>query len=158
MTATVINGAQVDVVWIEGRVNHWLRFGRWRSERVHSRSHRMVTFDVGAVFGYLRWQANDYGTIAASFAVVRVVEPHQILSTHPGVHPGGELLLCVRGWARVQRVLEAIDQIEASRLDPARVAPGHWRHLHNRIEIGQPFRRYSREQHRAWELRRSIGG
>lgn len=156
MTATVINGAHVEIVWIEGRINHWVRFGHWRTERVHSRSHRTVSFAIGAVFGYLRWQANDYGTIVASFAVIRVTEPHQVLSTHSGVRPGGELLLCVQGWTRVQRVLEAIDQIEASRLDPAGIAPDYWRHLHNRIETGQPFRRYTREQHRAWELRRSI--
>ena len=156
MTAAPANEARVELVWIEGRTNHWIRFGHWYGERVHSRSHRTVAFPVGAVFAYLRWQANDYGTVGATFVVIRVVRPGEPAATYPGVDPGGELLLSVHGWARVQRVLDLIDQVEARKLDPSRIATAYWRHVHNRIAAGQSCRSYTHEQHRAWELRKEF--
>jgi hypothetical protein len=33
------------------------------------------------------------------------------------------------GWPKVERVLQAIDDIEALGIDPADVAPDHWRHI-----------------------------
>jgi len=72
------------------------------------------------------------------------------------VRPGGEILLRITGWPKVQRVLAAIDAIEALGIDPADAAPEHWRHLNNRIAVNEPFRVYSHEQHRAWLLRREV--
>ena len=45
---------------------------------------------------------------------------------------------------------------EALDIDAADAAPDHWRHLHNRLIAGEPPRPYSREQHRAWLLRRRL--
>jgi hypothetical protein len=70
--------------------------------------------------------------------------------------PGGDILLRISGWPKVQRVLAAIDAIEALDIDPADVAPEHWRHLNHRISVNEPFRIYSPEQHRAWLLRREV--
>ncbi len=53
-------------------------------------------------------------------------------------------------------VLAAIDAIEALDIDPADVAPEHWRHLNHRIGVNEPFRIYSHEQHHAWLLRREV--
>ena len=49
------------------------------------------------------------------------------------------------GWPKVERVLQAIDAIEALGVDPADVAPDYWRHVHNRLRAGEiavaPIRR-----------------
>jgi hypothetical protein len=74
----------------------------------------------------------------------------------PFVRPGGEILLRISGWPKVERVLQAIDAVEALGIDAADAAPDHWRHLHNRLIAGEPPRPYSRDQHRAWLLRRRL--
>ncbi|MNW18125.1 hypothetical protein D3C71_2175610 [compost metagenome] len=52
--------------------------------------------------------------------------------------------------------MHVIDAIERNGIDPADVAPDHWRHIHNRLIVNEPFRAYGREQHRAWMLRREF--
>lgn len=74
----------------------------------------------------------------------------------PFVRRGGELLLSVKGWPKVEKVLLAIDAVEALGLDPADAAPDHWRHLHNRLMVGQEPRAYTLERHQLWLLRREI--
>ena len=76
----------------------------------------------------------------------------------PGVTPGGEVLLRLSGWPKVERVIQAIDQVEALGIDPADACPDHWRHVHNRIAAGQAPRPYTLERHRAWLKRREIEG
>ena len=67
--------------------------------------------------------------------------------------PGAEILLRVVGWEKAQRVLRAIDAVEALGFLPQDVCPDHWRHVHNRLAAGDVPRAYSRQQHRAWRLR-----
>jgi len=74
----------------------------------------------------------------------------------PLVDPGGEILLRVHGWPKVEKVLHVIDAIERSGIDPADVALDHWRHIHNRLTVNEPFGTYTRQQHRAWLMRREI--
>ena len=68
----------------------------------------------------------------------------EVISTVPGVTPGGEILLRLDGWPRVKRALDAIADIEARGIDPAAVAPDWWRHLHNRIICNVSHRAYTR--------------
>ena len=72
------------------------------------------------------------------------------------MRPGGDILLRVDGWPKVQQVLSAIDAIEADRLDPCETAPDHWRHIGSHIAAGLPFRPYGPERHRAWLQRKAI--
>jgi hypothetical protein len=46
--------------------------------------------------------------------------------------------------------------VEQLGVDPADACPDHWRHIHNRLSAGDAPRPYTREQHRAWLLRRRI--
>ncbi len=85
--------------------------------------------------------------------ILRAAPPGGPISTVPGVTPGGEILLRLASWPKVQRVLEAIDIIEALGIDPKDAAPDHWRHVHNRISVGEKPRAYGRARHRAWLLR-----
>ena len=67
------------------------------------------------------------------------------------------MLLSTHSWPKVERVLQAIDAIEALGIDPADASPDYWRHLHNRLTTAQPAHAYTLLQHRAWLKRRSLG-
>lgn len=146
----------VDLTWDEGRIEHRIRFGRPVCDRVRDRHRRSVGFAPGSIFAFLRWAANDFGTVLSRIDILRAVGAGEAFQTVPFVRPGGEVLLKLAGWPRVERVLQLIDAIEALGIDPAEVAPDYWRHVHNRLTIGAEPRRYSRDQHRAWIARRGI--
>ena len=146
----------VELTWIEKKIEYWIRFGRERREQILDRRRRVLSFAPGSVFAFVRWASNDFGTVMSRLDIVRAVatgEPHQTL---PCVRPGGDILLKVEGWQKVERVLQSIDAIDAIGLDPIDIAPDHWRHIHNRLAAGDEPRAYSLEQHRAWLLRRSV--
>jgi len=52
-----------------------------------------------------------------------------------------------------QRIIDAVEALGA---DPADVAPDYWRHVHNRLTVGEAPRAYCRDQHRAWLRRRGM--
>ncbi len=147
---------RVELTWLEGRIEHWIRFGRDCSETVLDRRRRILSFPPGCVFAFVRWASNDFGTIISRIDVVRAVAHGEAYQTLPFVRPGGDILLRVTGWPKVERVLKAIDAVEAMHVDPVDVAPDHWRHVHNRLLAGYEPRPYSRDQHRAWLLRRGL--
>ncbi|MCP3461075.1 DUF2840 domain-containing protein [Bradyrhizobium sp. CCGUVB23] len=146
----------VELTWIEKRIEHWLRFGRRTEEKILDRRRSVSSFVPGSIFGFVRWASNDYGTVVSRMDIVRAVESGQRYQTLPFVRPGGEILLRVDSWPKVERVLQAVDAIDALAIDPADVAPEYWRHLHNRLAAGHVPRAYTREQHVAWLKRRSV--
>ncbi|HRN83185.1 MAG TPA: DUF2840 domain-containing protein [Hyphomicrobium sp.] len=146
----------VELTWREKRIEHRIRFGRIVDEQRLDRHRRIVSFAPGAVFAFVRWAANEYGTIISRVDIVRTVRADEPYQTLPFVRPGGEILLRISGWPKVERVLGAIDAIEALGIDPADTAPEHWRHLNNRVSVNEPFRVYSADQHHAWLRRREI--
>jgi hypothetical protein len=79
-------------------------------------------------------------------------------STEPPyrVRPGGESLLQISGWPKVEKVLQAIGAIEALDIDPADAAPEHWQHIHNRVSVGERPRPYTKTGHQAWLHRRKL--
>ena len=148
----------VELIWVEKRLEHWLRFGRVAADRIVTRKARVVSFRPDAVFAFVRWAANDYGTVSSRIDIVRAVGMGEPFTTLPFVRPGGDILLKIEGWPKVSQVLAAIDATEAAGVDPCDAAPDHWRHVHNRIAAGQPPRPYTMERHRAWLKRREIVG
>ncbi|WP_067614489.1 DUF2840 domain-containing protein [Erythrobacter sp. QSSC1-22B] len=147
----------VKVIWVEKRIEHWIRFGRATGERIINRRQRIVAFAPGQIFGFVRWAANDYGTILSRIDIVRAVKPGEAHQTLPSVRPGGDILLTVKGWPKVERVLQIVDTIEALGIDPANVAPDHWCHVHNRMAARQSPRAYTQARHTAWIKRRRVG-
>ena len=91
----------VRLVFYRDRVEHWLRFGRDAGERILDRRRRLIFFAPGAVFAFIRWQANDFGTVVSRIDILRAFEAGGPCATVPGVRPGGEILLRLSGWARV---------------------------------------------------------
>lgn len=149
---------EVELTWIEKKLEHWIRFGRIAQDRILTRRTRVVSFRPGAIFAFVRWAANDYGTITSRIDIVRAVAPCEPYTTLPFVRPGGDILLHVAGWPKVSQVLAAIDAAEAAGVDPCDAAADHWRHVHNRIAVGHQPRPYTMERHRAWLKRREIEG
>lgn len=146
----------VALVWREGQHEDWLRFGKPVAERIVDRARRIESYRPGQVFALVRWASNDYGTVRSALDIVRAVGTGEAYTTVPRVDPGGELLLSVRGWQKVERVIEIIDAIEAAGHEPCAAAPDHWRHVHNRLAAGLAPRTYSVDRHRAWALRRKF--
>jgi hypothetical protein len=148
-------GATVELVWIEKQVEYWIRFGRIVQTTIQSRARSIVSFDPDAVFAFVRWQANDFGTTESRIDILRARRAGEPYATVPHVTPGGESLLRQSGWPRVERVLQFADAIEAFGIDPADAAPDYWRHVHNRLSAGLEPRGYTAAQHRAWLLRQA---
>ena len=148
----------VELYYQKGRVERWIRFGEIAQERIIDRRQRVVSFSPGSIFAYVRWAANEHGTIASRIDILRAVDLGKPISTIPSVRPGAEILLRLAGWPKVERVLQAIDAADELGVDPKDAAPDQWSHVHNRISVGEVPRAYSREHHHAWLLRRKVEG
>lgn len=146
----------VELLWLKGRIENRIRFGHPASERILDRRRRVLSFFPGSIFGFVRWTSNDFGTVLSRIDIVRAATPGQSYSTLPWVIPGGESLLRLSGWAKVERVLQLIETIEALQIDPVEAAPEYWHHVHNRLSVNEPPKAYSRARHQAWLHRRKV--
>ena len=146
----------VEILWLEKRIENRVRFGRSVSEKLVDRNRRVLSFAPGSIFAFVRWTSNDFGTVLSRIDIVRAAIPGQRYSTTPWITPGGESLLRLSGWPRVERALQLIDTVEALDIDPAEVAPEYWHHIHNRLSVNETPRPYTRSRHQAWLHRRRV--
>lgn len=140
----------VELTWVEKKIENWIRFGSHAHEQILDRRRRVLSFRPGTVFAFVRWASNDFGTIISRIDIVRAVTRGKAYQTLPFVRPGGDILLKIEGWPKVEQVLQAIDAIERLGVDPETVSPDHWRHIHNRMSAGHEPRAYTVERHQAW--------
>jgi hypothetical protein len=146
----------VELLWLEKRIENWIRFGRVAEEQVIDKRRRILSFAPGSIFAFVRWTSNDFGTVISRIDIIRAVALGQRCATVPYVRPGGDILLRLSGWPKVERVLQLIDAVEALGIDPADAAPDYWHHVHNRLSVSEVPRPYSRSRHQAWLHRRRI--
>jgi hypothetical protein len=146
----------VELLWLEKRIENRVRFGRPVSEKILDRNRRVLSFSTGSVFAFVRWTSNDFGTVLSRIDILRAVTPGQPYSTLPWITPGGESLLRLSGWPKVERVLQMVDVVEALGVDPADAAPDYWHHVHNRLSVNETPRPYTRSRHQAWLHRRRV--
>lgn len=156
MTGLAAAGTRVELLHLEGKIERWIRFGEVVEEEILDRRRRALWFAPGSVFAFVRWASGDHGTIVSRIDILRACRAGEAYTTIPGVSPGGELLLRANGWKRVERVLVAIDQVEALGVPPADACPDHWRHIHNRLAAADEPRPYTARRHAAWLARRSL--
>jgi hypothetical protein len=147
---------QVELFWLKKRIENWIRFGRVAQETILDRNRRVVSFIPGSIFAFVRWASNDYGTALSRIDVLRAVRPGESYSSVPYVRPGGEALLRLSGWPKVEKALQTIDAVEALGIHPADAAPDYWQHVHNRLSVEEEPRRYTYTRHEAWLRRRGI--
>ena len=146
----------VELLWLEKRIENRIRFGRSVSENLVDRNRRVLSFAPGSIFAFVRWTSNDFGTVLSRIDILRAPTPGQRYSTVPWIKPGGESLLRLSGWPKVERVLQLIDAVEAIDIDPADAAPDYWHYIHNRLSVNERPRSYTRSRHQAWLRRRRI--
>lgn len=147
---------QVALVFVARRMNVYLRFGRpFQSRRIDARR-RVAQFTPGSIFCRVLWQANDYGTTRWQLAVLQAMPSGATLQRVAGVIPGAAILLLAERAHDVQRVLRLIDAIEAQCIDPADVAEGYWRAMHNRLAARAEVSPYTHDRHAAHLACRAI--
>jgi hypothetical protein len=146
----------VEILWIKERVENRIRFGNIDQQHVIDRHWRVVSFAAGSVFAFVRWAGNAWGTVQSRIDILRAVAPGEHYVTVPDVHPGGESLLRISGWPRVEKVLQAIEGVEALGIDPVDVAPEYWRHVGNRLSVGDRPQPYTKARHNAWLRRKRV--
>jgi uncharacterized protein DUF2840 len=146
----------VELLWLEKRIENWIRFGHAAEEQILDKRRRILSFAPGSIFGFVRWTSNDFGTVASRIDILRAVTPDQPCTTVPYVRPGGDILLRLSGWPKVERLLQIIDAIEVLGIDPVDAALDYWHHVQNRLSVNEAPRPYTRSRHQAWLHRRRI--
>ena len=146
----------VELLWLEKSIENWIRFGRHVEEQILDKQRRILSFAPGSIFAFVRWTSNDFGALISRIDIIRAVAAGQRCATVPYVRPGGDILLRLSGWPKVERVLQIADAIEALGIDPAGAAPDYWHHVHNRLSVNEVPRSYTRSRHQAWLHRRRI--
>ena len=121
------------------RVENRVRFGRIEQQHVIDRHWRVVSFAPDSIFAFLRWASNAYRSVQLRIDVLRAVAPGEGYVTAPYVH--------ISGWPRVDKVLHAIEVVEALGIDPADAAPDYWRHVHNRLSADDMIGRNLTHRH-----------
>jgi hypothetical protein len=150
------NLTHVELLWLEKRIENWIRFGRHAEEQILDKRRRILSFSPDSIFAFVRWTSNDFGTVISRIDILRAVPSGQRCATVPYVRPGGDILLRLAGWPKVERVLQIVDAVEALGVDPADAAPDYWHHVHNRLSVNEVPRSYTRSRHQAWLHRRRI--
>ena len=140
----------VDLTFRKRKIEHWIRFGRKSYEQILDRRRSIVGFAPDSIFAFVRWAAGDHGTVISRIDIVRAVRRGEPYQTLPFVRPGGDILLRLDRWPKVERALQAIDAVEALGLEPADISPDHWRHVHNHLIAGLEPHAYTPERHAAW--------
>jgi len=157
LETTTASLTDVELIWLRQRTENRIRFGRPVKQQVMDLDRRIVGFAPNSIFAFVRWSANEFGTVLSRIDVVRAVNAGERYQMLPFVRPGGEILLRMDGWPKVERVLQAIDAIEALEFDPAEVAPEYWQHVHNRLSVNETPRAYTLGRHRTWLRLRELG-
>ena len=108
----------VELLWLEKRIENWIRFGRVAEEQILDKRRRILSFAPGNIFAFVRWTSNDFGTIVSRIDIIKAVALGQRCATVAFVRPRGDILSRLAGWPEVERVLKLVDAVEALGIDP----------------------------------------
>lgn len=140
---------RVELAFYPEHLNYWLRFGQPARRIELDQRRSLAFFKSGQVFGYIRWSANEFGTQDWRLTILEAQQPHIMLSRVPGVSPGVEVLLLMKGKGPVKRCLAVLSGLEADGFALEDVSPSYYRHVHVRLTANRKIRAYSHDQHAA---------
>src|SRR5690606_40003716 len=114
---------RVSLLYIEQRINLYLRFGC--PLRVHQidRWRRCAVFPPAQLFCRICWESNDYGTTRWQLMVLQSGRPEERMQRVRGVRPGAHTPLKVEGERNGRAVLSQIDASEARWIEAGDGAP-----------------------------------
>ncbi len=147
---------RVSLAYVAHRINLYLRFGNPVRTIELDRWRRVAVFLPGALLCRIRWESNDYGTTRWQLMVLQAGTLLDTLQSIPGILPGARILLHAEGELKVKAVLQRIDAIEASAIDPVDVSPAYWCTLGNRLSARLALPDYTAERHAAWLAGRAL--
>lgn len=124
---------EVELYWKQGACEHWLRFGKPVAIRTNAQKHRVERYAAGQTFALVRWALQHQGSILSRIDILQAAGPADAFTLLPDVRPGAKVLLSVRSWRKVSRVLGLIDAIEALGIDPCDMPAACWRDIHFRL-------------------------
>jgi len=61
----------VELLWIKKQFENRIRFGRIVDEHIIDRHWRVVSFETGSIFAFVRWAGNDSGTTLSRIDILR---------------------------------------------------------------------------------------
>jgi hypothetical protein len=116
---------------------------------------RVVSFAPDSIFAFLRRVSNAYGSVHSRIDILCAVAPGEGYVTAPDVHRGSDSPLHISGWPRVEKVLQAIEVVEALAIDPADAAPDYGGMFTTACPpvIG---RNLTQTRHHAWPRRKRV--
>lgn len=136
---TVVQGK-----FVKGKCNNRLRFGTPKYEVKLDRARTLHAFQPKQVFGYIRWQANTFGTVDWRLYVCQTCVVGKITRI-PGISPGANILLNVHGSEAMKYILRQVDILEKQAGGSLEnILPSHWQQMQLAIKIGQPVRKFSK--------------
>ena len=146
----------VELIWLEKRIEHWIRFGRDVAEQILDRRRRILSFAPDSIFALSAGRRTTSAPSSRASTSCARSRPAKPISTVPFVRPGGEILLRLSGWPKVERVLAGDRRRRGARHRSGRRLPRSLAACPQPPRAGDEPRPYSRDRHRAWLLRRRI--
>jgi len=115
--------------------NHRLRFGVPQLVTKLDNYRSVAAFSPECIFGYIRWQRNEYGTILWQLIIAKTVQDGRIQEI-AGVYPGASILVNVSGVNAVKQALKRLDYWEKQAGgELSNIPETRWRHFQNSIII-----------------------
>ena len=74
---------QVEILWLEKRIENRIRFGRIVEEKILDRRRRVVSFAPGSIFAFVRWTSNDFGTVVSRIDICGQSRPVSVTRRCP---------------------------------------------------------------------------
>jgi hypothetical protein len=99
---------RVELTWVEGRTEYWIRFGHEAGTQILDRNRRVVSFGPGSVFAFVRWAANDHGTIISRLDILRAVAPGVVALDEEDEGKDGGSDTCQHVKRTVDRALKSV--------------------------------------------------
>jgi len=115
--------------------NHRLRFGVPQKVTRLDNFRSVAAFKPKSIFGYIRWQCNDYGTTFWQLVIAKTVRQGRIQKA-TGILPGAQILVNVSGVNAVKQALKRLDywEMQASG-NLSNIPETRWRHFQNGIIV-----------------------